>query len=306
MSKQSILITTSSFGKVDPSVLDLAKNFQIILNPYARKLSKEETKKLFDEHKPVGIIAGTETYDQEVLDHLQGLKCLSRVGVGMDSVDLSIASKNGVEVKKTGDHVSTTVSELVISFIFCLSRKVYQSCYGLKSGQWKKQMGQSVENKTLGIVGYGKIGRLLGQKMSHLGVDIIFYDPFIKDSSSIEIGRQLSFEELLKQSDIVSFNCSMSDDKPMWTLEHAKMMKPTALLINCARGGLVCEESLEVALRENIIAGAALDVFKEEPYSGSLLNLENLICTPHQGSYSRESRALMEREAMENLMESLK
>jgi D-3-phosphoglycerate dehydrogenase len=305
MSKKNILVTTSTFGKVDPSVLDPAAEYNIVLNPFKRKLSKLETIQLLKEFNPVGIVAGTEIYDDEVLCAGSNLKCISRVGVGTDSLDKKSLEQRGIELHVTKDHVSIAVAELVLSFTFALSRQIFQSCEDLKRGIWNKRMGQQVEGKNFGIIGYGKIGRLVGEKVRALGLNVLFYDPYIKGSETAENATQVEYSDLLKLSDFLSFNCSSNNGKPIWKLDEAKLMKDSAFVINCARGDLICENSLATALKDGLISGAALDVFLNEPYEGPLLNLPNLIGTPHQGSYARESRILMEKEAMESLINQL-
>ena len=302
---QNVIITTSSFAKVNETVVDplVEKNIAYHINPHGQKVSTEQLIELIEKFQPIGVIAGTEKYTREVFEKATNLKTISRVGVGTDGIDFDMAKEFGVQVFKTSDHVTPAVVELTIGMTFTLSRQLQNHNQDMHQGVWKKRMGQFIRGKKVGIVGLGKIGSEVAKAFQIFGCEIIAFDPFKKEAQG---GITLmSYEELLAQADIVTFHCNASDSNPIWTYDHAVKMKQGAILINCARGTLVCEESLMKALDEKILSGAGLDVYKVEPYEGKLSQYENILMTPHIGSYAKEARGEMEREAVLNFINSL-
>jgi len=304
---KKIFITTTTFGQYSkkPLILLKEKSLNIILNRKSRKLTYSELKN--DIHRYDGIIAGTEKYDRHVLDAGENLKVISRVGVGVDNIDLDYALEKDIKVFKTQTSPSLAVAELALCLILNLNRKIIEQSNNLNNGFWKKQMGSLVSGKTIGIIGLGTIGKKLVEitkslQLKYLAFDKITDDLFAK-INNVEY-CDLSF--LLENSDIVSIHLNMAKgNEEMINLNQLKKMKPSSLIINTSRGEIINEEDLEIALRDSIIAGAGLDVFHEEPYDGPLTNNKKVILTPHIGSYAREIRAAMELEAVKNLFRGL-
>lgn len=301
----NVLITTSSFGKVEESVLNplVTRGIDFHLNPFGQKLSSDQLISLIERLDPVGIIAGTESYTRDVFQKAKSLKVISRVGVGTDGINFDIANEFNVKVLKTSDHVTAAVVELTVGMAFSLSRHLHLHNNDMKNQVWKKRMGQFVCGKTVGVVGVGKIGIEVAKTFKLLGCDILGYDPYpMKAPKDVAM---VSYEDLLAKSDIVTFHCNASDINPIWTYEHAEMMKPDSILINCARGSLICEKSLRRALDNGHLSCAGLDVYSNEPYSDELTSNSKTLLTPHVGSYAKEARCEMEREAVNNLISSL-
>jgi len=300
-----IVINTSTFGKLSRAPLEILekKGLEYSLNPHQRTLKQDEVIQLAKNAD--GIIAGVEPLNEEVLRNLTGLKVISRCGVGMDNVDTQVAEKLKIQVFKTLMGPTFAVSELTVAVILNLLRKVNLVDAQMKSGIWKKQMGNLLSGKKAGIVGFGSIGQKVSQLLQSFNVEVGYYDVCeieVKDTKRIN-----SLEELLGWADIVSFHMPFNASiDPLMGKNEIALMKKGSWLINLARGGIVDEQALYEALISDHLAGAALDVFKEEPYEGSLRELDNVILTPHVGSYAQETRVEMEIEAVRNLLKGLK
>lgn len=295
-----IAITTSSFAQDNPEVLKTIPVIdEIIMNPYGRTLKPQELVELAA--GAVGIIAGTEKYDRTVLDQLKNLKVISRVGVGIDNIDLVAAKAHGIKVYNTPDGPTQAVAELVLGLMLSLLRKTYLMDREMRQGNWKKEMGNLLYSKTVGIVGLGRIGRKVAELVSAFGAKAVFYD--VNPEARILNAQRMSFGELLKSSDIVTLHCSTKEQ--LLGREALTSMKRGSWLVNTARGSLLDEIALAELLKNGHLAGAALDVFEQEPYQGPLAQLPNVIVAPHIGSYATESRVQMEADAVKNLLEGL-
>ena len=299
-----IAISTTSFAEFDNLPLQLLKDsgFEIVLNPYGRKLSGDEVVEIAAD--AAGLIAGTEPLDGFVLEKLPKLRCISRCGVGMDNVDLKTAGQLGIKVLNTPFGPTLAVAELTVGLILDLLRKATLMDREMRAGIWKKRMGNLLNDKRVGIIGFGRIGQKTGELLKFLGCEVSYYDTMTVDTE-FRIKR-LELDKLLRESDIVTIHVSGKYEKPLLGAKELDMMKDGAWLINVARGGAVDEEALFNSLKDGRLAGAALDVFKKEPYDGPLKELDNVILTPHIGSYAKEARVEMEIQAAKNLVEGLR
>lgn len=299
-----VLISTSTFAKYDEQPLRILEhhNINYTLNPYGRKLSSEELLDLAKEHD--GVIAGTELYSSDVLEKLPHLKIISRCGVGMDTVDTDVCESLGIKYNNTPTSVTPAVAELTLGLILALSRKICLMNHDVKIGEWNKVMGNLVNKKTIGIIGLGRIGKYLAKLLSPFGVEIIAYDVFQDEEWADQNNvRYVELDELMRRSDIITLHLPYSkDNHHIINKDRLSLMKNNSCLINIARGGLVDEEYLYMILEDGSICGAALDVFETEPYLGKLRDLQNVILTPHVGSYAMEARVSMELEATNNLI----
>lgn len=298
---KKIAITTTSFGQFDKAPLELlsGRGFEIVLNPHGRKLAGGEVVDLCRD--AIGIVAGTESLDEAVLEQLQILKVISRCGTGMDNVDLKAAERLGIKVLNTPDAPTLAVAELAVGLIISLMRRVCCMDAAVRRGEWKKMMGNQLSGKTVGIIGFGKIGKKTAELLALLGCKIIFYDVAV-DAAQEDFER-VGLQGLLGRSDIVVLHVSSKTE--IIGNDELKLMKQGAWIVNLSRGGVVGEDALYHALKEGYLSGAALDVFEQEPYTGPLKDLDNIILTPHIGSYARESRIAMELQAVENLLKGL-
>ena len=306
---RKVAITTTSCGKYDNEPLNLLRRngFEIILNPYGRKLKKDEILSLCTD--VVGTIAGTELLNAEILEKLPNLKVISRCGTGMDNVDVSAAERLGIKVFNTPDAPTLAVAELTVGLILNLLRKVNIMDVAIRNGKWEKLMGNLLSEKKVGIIGFGRIGRKVTELLKPFGCEIAYYDikqgfrDLVIEGLGDKDCERIELKELLRTSDIVSIHVS-SKERIIGKDEFNKMKKG-AWLVNVSRGGVVDEDALYKALKENHLSGTALDVFEQEPYNGQLKELDNVILTPHIGSYAKEARIKMELQASENLLKGL-
>lgn len=299
---EKILITTSSFGKNDKTIFDLLTDngFTYKLNPYGRKLTQDEAFALIIKYQPIGMIAGVEPLSKTVLEKTEKLKVISRCGIGMDNVDLEAAKAMGIVVINTPDAPTIPVAELTIGMILSLLRKIHRSDFSIRNNEWARPMGNLLYEKTVGIVGCGRIGSYVAKLLEPFGCRIIGFDPIAVNSDNIEF---VIIEEVLKKSDIITIHMPYSDkNRHFVNAEFLKQMKKGALIINAARGGLIDERALLDVLESDHLAGAALDCFEDEPYTGPLKKIDNVLMTGHIGSYALEGRIMMERQAVENLL----
>jgi D-3-phosphoglycerate dehydrogenase len=280
--------------------------FEVILNPYKRKLKPEEVVALAK--GCIGIIAGTEPLTEEVLRQLPGLRAISRCGAGMENVDFEAARKHGIAVSSTPDAPTQAVAELTVGLILNVLRRINFMDRQVRGGAWTKEMGHLLSGKTVGIVGLGRIGKRVAELLKPFGVKVLASE-LAPDKKWIEKNKVhlTSLEELLRESDVVTLHIPYTEqNRNLISAERVKIMKRGAILINTSRGGLVDENALFQALKNGYLGGAALDTMEIEPYKGPLKELDNVILTPHIGSYALEARVQMEIEATRNLIKALK
>ena len=303
---KKILTSPSSFGQIDLKPFDLlnSKGYQIINNPYGRKLAKEEVVDLAKDC--IGIVAGVESYSRDVIDLLPNLKCISRVGVGIDAIDLNYAKTKKIKVLNTPDGPTRSVAEFTLAMALSLIRKIPEADSEMKKNIWKKVTGNLVLNKTLGVIGLGRIGKKVSELFKAIGLNIIAFDlnPDIEWAKNNEV-ELLNFDEVISNSDILTLHVPGNNAQPLITKKDFIKMKKESFLINISRGGVVDESDLYFALKNNLISGAAVDVFQNEPYNGNLSSLDNIILTPHIGSYAKEGKLQMEIAAVNNLLKYL-
>ncbi|MGB2961375.1 MAG: NAD(P)-dependent oxidoreductase, partial [Candidatus Omnitrophota bacterium] len=205
----------------------------------------------------------------------------------------------------TPDGPTRAVVELTIGLVLSLLRGIPSADRETREGKWQKRMGCLLQGKTVGIVGFGHIGRQAAEVLHSMGAKILYCDPVVNEGNKVSLGKR-ELPELLKESDIVSLHLSYSkENKRLIGAKELALMKKSAFLVNVSRGGIVDENALYEALEKKLIAGAAIDVFEEEPYNGELKKLDNVVLTPHIGSYAREARVNMEVEAAKNLLQGL-
>lgn len=303
----NVFIATSSFGQFNPEPLESlrAGGLQVKMNPLGRPLTEREIVQLAGDC--VGIIAGTEPYTRDNLKSLSRLKVISRCGVGLDGIDLDETARMGIAVTYTPEAPTQAVAELTLGLILGLVRHIGSSNVQIRKGTWKKQMGRLLEELCIGVIGLGRIGRRVGDLLRRLDVRVIGYD-IQPDHSWARKNRVgiVGKEEVLRESDVLCLHLPYSKELHHLIGENEmKQMEAGSFLVNASRGGLVDEDALYRVLKSGQLAGAALDTFEREPYEGPLRELENVILTPHIGSYARAGRIKMEMEAAQNLISEL-
>ena len=292
------LITTVPFGEVDRASLDslVEAGIEHVINPRNRRLTEDELVELvpgFDV-----LIAGTEPITERVMEAGQ-LRLISRVGVGLDNVDLLAARARGIAVAYTPEGPADAVAELTIGLALSLLRGVHLANIAIRQGVWQRIQGRRLAKVTVGVVGVGRIGRRVIRLLSAFGARILANDlaPMRLD----EPVRWVDKPALFRQSDLVTVHVPLTRlTRNLVGTTELDMMRPDAFLINTCRGGVVDEGALAAALRTGGIAGAAVDTFTHEPYDGELVHVDTCLITPHMGSMSADCRRRMERGATRN------
>ncbi|MFH1138576.1 MAG: hydroxyacid dehydrogenase [Pseudomonadota bacterium] len=273
-------------------------------------LAPAELKAIIKDYHGLVIRSATKV-TAELLDAAVNLKVVARAGAGVDNVDIPAATAKGVVVMNTPGQNSNAAAELAVAMIFALSRHIYRACESLKACRWEKKAleGAEVMGKTLGVLGYGNIGRIVGELGKGIKMKVLAYDPFLTADQIKNLGAEpAGLDELLAKSDFVTIHIPRTKETAnLFNAGTIGKMKDGAYLINCARGGLVDEEALYDALESGKLAGAALDVFAvEPPGEHKLLQLGNFICTPHLGASTKEAQINVAVAAAEQIVKYLR
>ena len=233
--------------------------------------------------------------DAEALDAAKPLKVVARAGVGLDNVDVAKATQNGVMVVNAPTSNIVSAAELAVGLLLAAARNIAPASASLRGGEWKRSKYSGIElfEKTLGIVGFGKIGVLVAQRLSAFGMNVIAYDPFVQAGRAAQLGvRLVPLDELMAEADFITVHLPKTPETAgLIDAEQLARCKPTAVIVNAARGGIVDETALYDALKEGRIAAAGLDVFTKEPCTDSpLFELDNVVATPHLGASTEEAQ----------------
>ena len=302
------LITTVPFGDKNRLPLELLESAEIeyLINTLNKKLTEDELAEMVIDFDVV--IAGTEPITAKVMDNASNLKHISRVGIGLDSVDLLAAEERGIKVSYTPDAPAPAVAELTIGMMLTLLRSVHVSNAQMHAGQWHRFFGRRLSNVTIGIIGVGRIGKgvikhLQGFGKPHILVNDVEPDLQFGDEYELE---WVSKEQIYCEADVISLHLPLTGKtKNMIRTEHMQTMKEDAIILNSARGGIINEDDLYDVLKSGYLSGAAIDVFDFEPYTGKLRDIERCLLTAHMGSMSVDCRTRMEIEATEEAVRFL-
>ncbi|MCE5181783.1 MAG: phosphoglycerate dehydrogenase [Anaerolineaceae bacterium] len=302
------LITTVPFGDKNRLPLELleAAGIEYLINPLGRKLKEDELAEMVTDFDV--LIAGTEPITDKVMGRASQLKLISRVGIGLDSVDLLAAERRGIQVSYTPDAPAPAVAELTVGFMLTLLRSVHVANAQMHRGEWHRHFGRRIPEVTIGIIGTGRIGgrvlrRLAGFGTPRILVNDIHPDQTIAPELKLEwVGK----EEIYRHADVISLHVPLTvHTKNMIRREHLLQMKPDAIIINTSRGGVINEHDLAEVLNAGHLSGAAIDVFEQEPYAGELAQIDRCLLTSHMGSMSVDCRTRMEIEATEEAVRLL-
>ena len=308
-----VLVSTSSFGEHDRRPLELLEQagFEVRGNPHRRKLTLGESRELLAPEfgvPAVGVVAGTETFSRELLAAAPQLQVISRCGVGMDGIDAVAAAEREITVLRTTDAHVEAVAELTLGGMLAVLRHLATVDRKLRAGDWHKVMGRQLAGKTVGIIGLGRTGRRLVELLAPFQVELLAHDPDEdRDFADAHGVTYTPVATVVAAGDILTLHLDYSPSvHHLLDRETIDTMKPGAIVVNTARGGLIDERALAEALRAGRLGGAFLDVFEQEPYSGPLTALDNVLLTAHIGSYALEGRIAMETEAAQNLIDALR
>jgi len=302
------LITTIPFGDKNRLPLELLEGagIEYLINPIGRKLVEHELAEMVADFDV--IIAGTEPITDKVMERGKNLKMISRVGIGLDSVDLLAAEQRGIKVSYTPDAPAPAVAELTMGLMLTLLRSVHVSSMQMHDGHWHRYFGRRIPEVTIGVIGLGRIGSRILNRIRSFGTPRLLLNDLLPDK---EIGRQhkvewVTKETIYQKADVITVHVPLTGQtKNMIRKEQLEMMKPDAIIINTARGGIINEQDLYEAMKRGHLAGAAIDVFENEPYSGQLREIARCILTAHMGSMTIDCRTRMEIEATEEVVRFL-
>lgn len=305
-----ILITPRSFASFSDKPLKMLteRNYKIKRNITGRPYKKEEMLKLIRDVD--GIIIGIDELSAEIIEEANELKVISKYGIGLDNIDINMATNKKIVVTNTPTANIDAVADLTFGLILSLARRIPEANKKTKSGKWEKIIGKSVWKKTIGIIGLGKIGKQVVERAQGFEMNIlVFRRNIFKDKKFAQkYGiKYVNLEKLLQKSDYITIHVPLNDaTRNMISYEELGKIKKDAFLINTSRGGIVDEEALYDALRNNKLRGAALDVYENEPLQETpLKELDNVIMTPHIGAYTEEAIENMSIHAAQNLIDVL-
>ncbi|MFA4645782.1 D-2-hydroxyacid dehydrogenase [Pyrococcus kukulkanii] len=258
------------------------------------------------------IVRSKPKVTKKVIENAPKLKVIARAGVGLDNIDVEAAKERGIEVVNAPGASSRSVAELTVGLIFAVARKIAYADRKMREGVWAKKecMGIELEGKTIGIVGFGRIGYQVAKIAKALGMNILLYDIYPNEERAKEVGGKfVDLETLLKESDVITLHVPLLDSTyHLINEERLKLMKKNAILINASRGAVVDTNALVKALQEGWIAGAGLDVYEEEPLPKDhpLTKLDNVVLTPHIGASTYEAQERAGVEVAEKVVKILK
>ncbi len=299
-----VAIGASLFAAEDSAPTDLLREsgIEFVPNPYGRRLTEDEVIEHLEGMD--GLIAGLEPLNRRVLSSaVPKLKALARVGIGVSNIDLEAAEELGVKVSNTPEPPTQPVAELTVAAMLALCRGLVRINAAFHAGGWPKEVTTGLIGTNVLLIGYGRIGRRVAQMLQPFGARLLVADPFI-DPSSLTGGEQLvGLEEGLAQAQVISLH--LSGEEVLLGPEQFERMRDGVVLLNSARGGLVDENALLEALESGKVAGAWFDAFWEEPYHGRLVGMEQVLLTPHGGTFTFQCRREMEVEAVRNLLRDL-
>ena len=294
--------------KLSESGLQILKSAPGIAVDYKPGLSEDELAGVIGEYDALVIRSGSKV-TAKVIAKADKLRVIGRAGIGVDNVDVPAASKKGIIVMNTPTGNTVTTAEHAISLLMSLARKIPQATASMKAGKWEKNKfeGREVAGKTLGVVGMGNIGRIVAYRAQGLKLNVIAFDPVLTQDKASSLGVELvSIDELITRSDFITIHAPLTPQtKNLFNKDAFAKMKKGVMIVNAARGGIVHEGDLEVAIKEGKVAGAALDVFEKEPCDPEhpLLKLDNVIATPHLGASTAEAQDRVALEIAEQVAE---
>jgi D-3-phosphoglycerate dehydrogenase len=279
---------------LSPKAVEIFKSAKGIDVDVKTKWEPGELKTVINQYDGLAVRSATKV-TAEIIAAAEKLKVVGRAGSGLDNIDLAAATKRGIVVMNTPGGNTITTAEHTISLLLSLARKLPQATASLKGKKWEKSkfMGTEVYNHTLGIIGIGQIGSVVADRAKGLKMNVIAYDPFISPEKASMLGIELvTLDELYRRSDFITVHTPLTNEtRNLIDADAFKKMKNKVLIINCARGGIINEKALYEAIKSGKVVGAALDVFeKEPPEDYSLVELDEVICTPHLGAATEEAQ----------------
>ncbi|MGD0281217.1 MAG: phosphoglycerate dehydrogenase [Dissulfurispiraceae bacterium] len=278
---------------ISPKGVEILRNAGLAVD-VKTGLKPDELKSIIGDYHALIVRSATKA-TADIIDAAKNLKVIGRAGSGLDNVDKAAASKRGIVVMNTPGGNTITTAEHTIAMIFAVARKIPQATASMANGSWEKKkfMGTELYDKTLGIIGLGNIGGEVARRAQSLGMQVIAFDPFLSEEKANEMGiEKIEVEELIKRADFITVHTPLTHEtRNLIRAETIRTMKDGVYIINCARGGIINEKDLYDALESGKVAGAALDVFEQEPpVNNPLIGHDKVVCTPHLGASTQEAQ----------------
>jgi D-3-phosphoglycerate dehydrogenase / 2-oxoglutarate reductase len=295
-------------GRIHEAGVELLRKAPGITLDLVDEISTESYAPLVD--RADAVLIRTQPMPRDVIDRANVLKFVSRHGVGYDAVDVAALNRRNIPLSIVGDVNSRSVAEHTMMLMLALSKKAIIYDRATKSSDWSRRNrfdAFELDGKTLLLVGFGRIGRIVAGLARAFGMTVCAYDPYVADAAMLELGATPlhDLEEALAVADVVSVHIPLSSGEPLIGARQLACLKPSAIVMNTARGGIIDETALATALVENRLAGAGLDVFSSEPPPPNhpLFGLENVIVSPHSASLTQECAARMSMSAAQNILD---
>jgi len=301
------ILVSDQLSQEGLKILKDIKEFQVDVNT---ELKPEALKDVIKDYDALIVRSATKV-TKDIISAAAKLKVIGRAGVGLDNVDLESATQKGIIVMNTPAGNTISTAEHTVSMILALSRNIAQASTSTKKGEWKRSkfMGVELYGKTLGIVGFGRIGREVAKRALSFGMNVMVYDPFLSREVAEGLGvGVVELKDLLMNADYITVHTPLTEEtKHLISTEQFAIMKKGVRLINCARGGIIDEVALVTAIKEGKVVGAAIDVFEKEPVSpdNELLKLDNVVVTPHLGASTEEAQVNVAIEVSEIVRDAL-
>jgi len=301
------ILVSDPLSKEGLKILQEVKEFQVDVKT---ELKPQELKEIIKDYHALIVRSATKV-TKEIIEAAHNLKVIGRAGVGLDNVDLEAATQRGIIVMNTPAGNTISTAEHTMSLMLAISRNIPQAHFSVKSGEWKRSkfIGVELYNKTLGIIGLGRIGSEVAKRALSFGMKVLAYDPFLSQQVAESLGVTLvDLKELLKKSDYITIHTPLTEEtKHLLSYEEFALIKEGVRIINCARGGIIDELALAEAIKEGKVASAAIDVFEKEPptLDNPLLKLENVIVSPHLGASTEEAQVNVAIEVAEIVRDAL-
>jgi phosphoglycerate dehydrogenase-like enzyme len=304
---QKVLVTPRSFGKEDPALFERLRGagFEIVRNDTGGILTKAQ---MIEKIAPcAGVIVGVDPLDADVIAAAPYLRAIAKYGVGVDNIDLKAAAARGIKVSRTVGANAAAVADYAFALMLALSRKLMLIDRRCRSGDWSKITTSDVTGATMGLIGLGAIGKLVARRAQGFDMKVLAYDvawdEAYAQANNIEFSQP---ERIFREADFISLHLPLLPSTENFIGEkEISLMKPSAILINTARGGLVDEAALLKALKEGAIGGAGLDAFREEPPSPEWFALDNVVLGSHCAASTKGASLAMGRMATENLIRDM-
>ena len=305
---KNVMVFPSSFGKFSKEPEQILTDGGCTFTKYFKAgMTEDEVIEKLQGYD--AVILGLEPMTAKVMKACPQLKVVARFGVGMDNVDQAAAKELGIKVYNTPAANANAVADYTFGMMLDLARSISTASRDLKAGQWNKYTGYPVYGATLGIIGLGAIGKGMARRARGFNMRIMAYDIYWDEEFVKEYGvEKASLEEIYREADFITLHTALTPEtRNMISMEQMKMMKPSAFLLNCARGGLINEDDLAQALKEGVIAGAGIDAFcKEPPFGSPLLELDSVVGAPHIAGSSIDAINTMGRMSAQKCVQGLK